>query len=130
MHLIFGFLNWPSKFNRSMDEDEYGKQEKYCVAADVRVELDDAHVRDLQSKYLKRFRAGLSKLCSSMIIMHPNYGLVLFVLSVKHHIHVCYGLKSASQMRWLPLTFVAGIRCANIDYCSFATAVTQFMFDK
>lgn len=46
-----------------MAKDEYVEQEKERkkMAADVRAESSDAHVRDLQSKYLERFSCSTKK---------------------------------------------------------------------
>lgn len=135
VHLISGSLNQSSsKFNRSMDGwpkmDTLNKRRKK-MAADVRAESSDAHVRDLQSKYLERFSCSTKKnkhwknltfehfvflwlLCTTIM------GLLGLCSLLFYEDELC--MKFCSYPRCGRLTFVVGIRCANIYYCSFVAA--------
>lgn len=104
------------------------------IAADVRVESNDAHVRDLQSKYLLRFRAQKTGSSISMIIMHgttklsaslqPNFPFTTTIMDIVRFLCIPDG-----WLPWMRLSLAshhARIRCANIDYCLFGVAVNRF----
>lgn len=96
------------------------------MAADVRAESSDAHVRDLQSKYSQTLFVAEKKrrLHFGISCFYDYYAPKLWVCFVCAHF-IFYGRPYPIDFVWnfirIPdaqLTFVAGIRCANIYYCS------------